>query len=75
MREINACENTQDKNPYENENTQGKNLLPYYFIFLLYFQISSQMIGMHCSGLQSPFFQCLTVNSAKELSTTFYTSG
>lgn len=42
--------------------------------FLLYSQISSQVIGMHCSGLQSPFFQCLTVSSVKELRTTFYTS-
>lgn len=34
LREINACENTQDKNAYENENTQGKNLLPYHFFIV-----------------------------------------
>lgn len=33
LREINACENTQDKNAYENEHTQGKNLLPYNLLY------------------------------------------
>lgn len=33
LREINACENTQNENAYENENIQGKNLLPYNYFF------------------------------------------
>lgn len=43
LREINACENTQDKNACDNEHTQGKNLLPYN---LLYSWTPSQVIGM-----------------------------
>lgn len=42
LREINVCENTQDKSAYENENTQGKNLLPYnYFFFIVFLNIQS----------------------------------
>lgn len=37
LREINVCENTQDKNAYENENIQGKNLLHYDIFFFIAF--------------------------------------